>query len=143
MSEFFYGWMKYALFGPELKASDNIRQDFGGIELTDEEAAAYDAPFPDEIFMTGICTLPSMGSLIDQEKSLAAWEALKQFEKPFLTVFGQYDMLVGSEKTQNTLIDNIPGAKGLPHDRIPTGHFIQESQGEEMAKRLINFISGN
>ena len=141
MSEFFHAWMLYALTGPELKASDNLRRDFGEIELSDAEAAAYDAPFPDEIFMTGIRTLPSMGSMINTEASLAAWEKLKQFEKPFLTVFGEYDMLVGSKKTQNTLIDNIPGAKGLPHDRIPAGHFIQESQGEEMATRLIDFMA--
>jgi pimeloyl-ACP methyl ester carboxylesterase len=143
MSEFFHAWMLYALTGPELKASDNLRRDFGGIELTDDEARAYDAPFPDEIFMTGIRTLPSMGSLIDTERSLKDWEALKQFEKPFLTVFGQFDMLVGSEKTQNTLIENVPGAAGLPHDRIPAGHFIQESQGPEMARRLIDFMAKN
>jgi pimeloyl-ACP methyl ester carboxylesterase len=141
MSEFFHAWMLYALTGPELKASNNLRRDFGEIELTDAEAAAYDAPFPDEIFMTGIRTLPSMGSMIDTEASLAAWEALKQFEKPFLTVFGEYDLLVGSKKTQNTLIDNVPGAKDLPHDRIPAGHFIQESQGEEMARRLVDFVA--
>ncbi|MBT3427062.1 MAG: alpha/beta fold hydrolase [Gammaproteobacteria bacterium] len=141
MSEFFQAWMLYALTGPELKASDNLRRDFGGIELTDDEARAYDAPFPDEVFMTGIRTLPSMGSMIDTDKSLAAWEALKQFEKPFLTVFGEYDLLVGSKKTQDALINNVPGAKGLPHDRIPAGHFIQETQGEELARRLVNFMT--
>jgi pimeloyl-ACP methyl ester carboxylesterase len=141
MSEFFRAWMLYALTGPELKASDNLRRDFGGIELTDDEARAYDAPFPDEIFMTGIRTLPSMGSMIDTDKSLAAWEALKQFEKPFLTVFGEYDLLVGSKKIQDALINNVPGAKGLPHDRVPAGHFIQETQGEELARRLVNFMT--
>ena len=84
-----------------------------------------------------------MGSLIDSGRSLEDWELLKQFEKPFLTVFGEFDMLVGSEKTQNTLIKNIPGAVGLPHDRIPAGHFIQESQGPEMASRLIEFMAAN
>ena len=141
MSEFFCAWMLYALTGPELKASDNLRRDFGGIELTDDEARAYDAPFPDEIFMTGIRTLPSMGSMIDTGKSLAAWEALKRFEKPFLTVFGEYDLLVGSKKIQDALINNVAGAKGLPHDRIPAGHFIQETQGEELARRLIHFMA--
>ena len=91
--------------------------------------------------MTGIRTLPSMGALIDQKESLQAWQALQQFKKPFLTIFGAFDKLVGSEKTQRTLIDHIPGAKGQAHDRIPAGHFIQESQGEEMAKRLIEFIA--
>ena len=121
-------------------AYEYLRHDFGGIELTDDEVRAYDAPFPEEIYMTGIRTLPTMGSLIDTERSLSDWQALKQFDKPFLTVFGQFDLLVGSEKTQNALIDNIPGAAGLPHDRIPAGHFIQESQGPEVARRLIEFI---
>ena len=116
---------------------------FGGINLTEDEVRAYDAPFPEEIYMTGIRTLPSMASMIDVDASLAAWDALKQFNKPFLTVFGQYDMLVGSEKVQNTLIDNIPGAKAMPHDRIPAGHFIQESQGEEMATRLVDFVANH
>ena len=97
LSDFFRTWMFYALTGPELKASDNLRQDFGG-ELTDDEARAYDAPFPSEIYMTGIRTLPSMGSMIDAQKSLADWQALQTFDKPFLTVFGQFDILVGSEK---------------------------------------------
>ncbi|MGB2033914.1 MAG: haloalkane dehalogenase [Pseudomonadales bacterium] len=143
MSDFFQGWMTYALTGPELRASDNIRRDFGGIKLTPDEIRAYDAPFPSEIYMTGIRTLPSMASMIDVDASLAAWEALQQFTKPFLTVFGAFDMLVGSEKIQNTLIDNIPGAQGLPHDRIPAGHFIQETQGEVLATRLVAFIADN
>ena len=82
-----------------------------------------------------------MAALVDRETNLAAWEALKQFEKPFLTVFGEGDMLVGSKKVQNTLIENIPGAAGQAHDRIPAGHFIQESQGEEMARRLVAFMA--
>jgi len=141
MSDFFQGWMTYALTGPELRASDNIIRDFGGINLTADEIKAYDAPFPEEIYMTGIRTLPSMASMLDVDASLAAWEALKKYSKPFLTVFGQFDMLVGSEKVQNTLINNIPGAAGLRHDRIPAGHFIQESQGEEVAGRLVEFIA--
>lgn len=141
MSEFFHAWMLYALTGPELKASDNLRRDFGGIELSDDEARAYDAPFPEEIYMTGIRTLPSMGSLINTAQSLSDWAALKQFERPFLTVFGQFDQLVGSEKIQNILIENVPGASGLPHARIPAGHFIQESQGPEMARQLIDFMA--
>jgi len=143
MSDFFQGWMTYALTGPELRASDNIRRDFGGIELTQDEIRAYDAPFPEEIYMTGIRTLPSMASMLDVDASLAAWEALKQFSKPFLTVFGEFDLLVGSRKIQNTLINNIAGAAGMAHDRMPAGHFIQESQGEALAHRLVEFIANH
>jgi haloalkane dehalogenase len=141
MSDFFDAWLHFALTGPDFAPSQNIKTDFGGIELTDDEARAYDAPFPDEIFRCAIRTLPSMGALIDRETNLAAWEALQRFEKPFLTVFGDFDMLVGSRKIQNTLIENIPGAMGQAHDRIPAGHFIQESQGEEVARRLVEFMA--
>jgi pimeloyl-ACP methyl ester carboxylesterase len=30
MSDFFHGWMTYALTGPDFRASDNIMRDFGG-----------------------------------------------------------------------------------------------------------------
>jgi pimeloyl-ACP methyl ester carboxylesterase len=143
MSDFFDAWLHFALTAPDFKPSQNISADFGAIALTDDEARAYDAPFPAEIFRTGVRTLPSMGALVDQEKNLAAWEAIKTFEKPFLTVFGEYDMLVGTRKIQDTLIENIPGAADQAHDRIPAGHFIQESQGEEMAMRLIEFMAVN
>ena len=143
MSDFFQGWMTYALTGPELRASDNVRRDFGGIELTQDEIRAYDAPFPEEIYMTGIRTLPSMASMLDVDASMAAWEALKQFSKPFLTVFGEFDLLVGSRKIQNTLINNIAGAAGMDYDRMPAGHFIQESQGEALANRLVEFIANH
>ena len=107
------------------------------------EIMAYDAPFPSEIYRIGVRTLPSMGALIDEEKSNRGWGLMKQFDKPFLTVFGEQDMLVGTKRLQDKLIDNIPGAKGQAHDRIQAGHFIQESAGEEMAKRVIDFIVAN
>ena len=78
--------------------------------------------------------------LFDLERALAAWEKIKRFDKPFLTVFGEFDPLIGQKKVQDKLIDNIPGAKGQPHDRLPAGHFIQESKGEEVARRLVKFI---
>lgn len=140
MSEFFEAWLQFALTAPDFTPSQNIVNDFG-VELSTEEARAYDAPFPDEIFRCAIRTLPSMMALIDRETNLAAWEELQKFEKPFLTIFGEYDVLVGAEKIQNNLIDHVPGAADQAHDRIPAGHFIQESQGEELAKRIVEFMA--
>jgi haloalkane dehalogenase len=141
MSGFFDAWMHFALTAPDFRPSQNIRADFGGIELSDDEARAYDAPFPADIYRTGVRTLPSMASLVDREANLAAWEALKTFTAPFLTVFGEYDMLVGSPAVQQALVDNVPGARGQAHDRILAGHFIQESQGPELARRLLAFMA--
>ena len=114
-----------------------------GVTLTEGEKAAYDAPFPSDIYRTGPRSLPSMASLANEEAELRAWESIQQFEKPFLTVFGELDPLIGGPQHQSRLIDNIPGAKGQPHDRILAGHFVQESAGEEVAQRLNAFIAAN
>jgi len=142
MSEFFNAWIKFALESPEFKPSQTLAME-PGVKLSEAEIMAYDAPFPSEIYRIGVRTLPSMGALIDEEKNNRAWELMKQFDKPFLTVFGEQDMLVGTKRLQDKLIDDIPGAKGQAHDRIQAGHFIQESAGEEMAKRVIDFIAAN
>ena len=110
--------------------------------LSADEISAYNAPYPDAEYRTAIRALPSMASLLDEERALTAWEQIKKFDKPFLTLFGEFDPLVGSKRIQDKLINNIPGAKGQPHDRLPGGHFIQESLGEEMGKRLVKFIEG-
>jgi haloalkane dehalogenase len=81
-----------------------------------------------------------MASLLDEERALAAWEKIRRFDKPFLTLFGEFDVIIGHKRLQDKLINNIPGAKGQPHDRLPGGHFIQESLGEQMGRRLVSFI---
>ncbi len=139
MSEFFQNWMEYALTMPDFKPSENLITD-AGVSLTADEASAYDAPYPSAEYRTAIRALPSMASLIDEERALAAWKKISKFDKPFLTLFGEFDPLVGSKRIQDKLTNHIPGAKGQPHDRLPGGHFIQESLGEEMAKRLVQFI---
>jgi haloalkane dehalogenase len=83
-----------------------------------------------------------MASQVDEERALAAWKKICTFEKPFLTLFGEFDIIIGHERLQDTLIESIPGAQGQPHDRLPAGHFIQESLGEDMARRLVDFIQG-
>ena len=142
MSAFFNAWMRFALVSPDFKPSQNFAVE-PGVTLTEGEKAAYDAPFPSDIYRTGPRSLPSMASLANEEAELRAWESIQQFEKPFLTVFGELDPLIGGPQHQSRLIDNIPGAKGQPHDRILAGHFVQESAGEEVAQRLNAFIAAN
>ena len=139
MSDFFEAWMKFALIAPEFLPSQTLVVD-AGIKLTPDEITAYDAPFPALIYKTAIRALPSMASLIDEERHLAAWEKIKTFKKPFLTIFGDFDVIIGHKRLQDKLIDNIPGAKGQPHDRLPAGHFIQDSLGQKMAERLVAFM---
>lgn len=64
----------------------------------------------------------------------AACQALGRFQKPFLTVFGELDPILGNADTvpQN----HVPGAKGQLHARLRAGHFLQEDQGAEWARRV-------
>jgi haloalkane dehalogenase len=99
--------------------------------LTAPEKAAYDAPFPDERYKAGVRQFPLLVPVTDKHASVAeckaAWQVLSQFDKPFLTAFGDSDPITrGGERI---LQERIPGAKGQPHTTIAqAGHFLQEDQ---------------
>jgi haloalkane dehalogenase len=109
--------------------------------LSDGAIAAYDAPFPSRKYKAGARAFPPLVPISDQDpavpKNREAWEGLGRFKKPFLCVFGRNDPVLG--KLDRILIDHVPGAKDQPHDRIKGGHFIQEDQGEELARRLVEW----
>ena len=103
----------------------------------------YDAPFPSRKYKAGARAFPPLVPIKPNDPAvptnLKAWEGLGRFEKPFLCVFGRNDAILG--RLDTVLIDHIPGAKDQPHERIKGGHFIQEDQGEELARRLIAWAS--
>jgi haloalkane dehalogenase len=105
--------------------------------------AAYNAPYPDDSYKAGarifpmlVVTDPDMPSAAENR---AAWGVLETFDKPFLTLFGDKDMVtLGTEKI---LQARIPGAKGQPHRLIENaGHFLQEDAGEEIAQELVRWM---
>lgn len=113
--------------------------------LPAEVIAAYDAPFPDESYQAGAREFPLLvPNTPDNPASAAnrqAWQALTQWQKPFLTAFSDGDPVTqGGEKLLQRL---IPGAQGQPHTTIhDAGHFLQEDQGEALAQIVINFVKG-
>ena len=68
----------------------------------------------------------------------AAWERLGQWEKPFLTLFGRRDPILG--KADGPLQDHVPGAQGQPHARLDGSHFVQEDVGIEIAERTLAWM---
>ena len=64
-------------------------------ELSADEVAAYDAPFPDASYKGGACQFPTLVPItpdhgsVDENK--AAWVVLTQFDKPFVTAFSDAD----------------------------------------------------
>jgi len=104
---------------------------------------AYAAPFPSFIYMAGPRTLPSMNAGITGQ-TLKAIDGLKKFKKPFLSLIGLQDKLLGTPRIQNRWIKIVPGAKGQDHEQFKeANHFIQEDIGEKMADRMHKFILKN
>jgi len=111
--------------------------------LSPEARAAYDAPFPTERHKAGARVFPSLVPTRPDDPASAAnrraWEALREWKKPFLTLFGKNDPITrGAEKR---LQSRIPGASAQPHAMLRgAGHFLQEDVGPELADRLVAWM---
>ena len=111
--------------------------------LNDEIKRGYDAPFPSFIYNAGPRTLPAMSAgILGQTQK--AWDNLKNFEKPFLSIIGTKDRLLGRRSLQKKWVNHVAGAKGQNHEQYGNAnHFIQEDIGAILAERMHQFIQQN
>ncbi|WP_246083533.1 haloalkane dehalogenase [Nonomuraea diastatica] len=105
--------------------------------------AAYDAPFPDEPYLTGIRQFPLLIPISPQDEYTpalrAAWAVLEGLELPFLCAFSDQDNVTRGD--HSALSGRIPGAKGRAHPTITgAGHFLQEDAGAALATAVDDFI---
>jgi haloalkane dehalogenase len=111
-------------------------------KLSPEVIAAYDAPFPTRAHTTGARVFPRLVPITESDPAIpanrAAWDALGQWNKPFLTLFGKNDPILG--RSDAPLQAQVPGAKGQPHERFWGGHFVQEDRGEYLAERIVHWL---
>lgn len=144
MGEAFLAWRQFSLNADEFNVGQIVQ---GGCKtaLPEEVVAAYDAPFPDDSFKEGARVFPSLVPVAPDDPSAEpnrqAWEVLQRFDRPFLTAFSDGDPITrGGDSVFHKL---IPGAKGQPHTTIEgAGHFLQEDRGEELARVVVDLISG-
>jgi haloalkane dehalogenase len=139
----FRAWQKYSQEVPDFEVGKLVN---GGCatQLSPDEIAAYDAPFPDDTFKAGARIFPSLYPDGDDHPSnisnKKAWEVLRRWEKPFLTAFSDGDPITGGGHT--VFQRDIPGAQGKPHTTIVGGgHFLQEDKGEEFATVVNDFVA--
>jgi pimeloyl-ACP methyl ester carboxylesterase len=139
--DYFGSWMEYAMKADSFHASE-VLEAMTWFPLSEAEEAAYDAPFPSRIYMAGIRKFPSIANELGGQTA-AAVAGLAGFEKPFITIWASNDAgNLGRCETQRYLIDLVPGAKGQAHTRLPeASHFLQDDQGEEIARRLLDFYA--
>lgn len=114
--------------------------------VTDEVAAAYDAPFPDESFKAGPRQLPVLIPLTMTDPAAAlgrrVWDELSRWDRPLLTAFSDGDP--ASSGWDRVFQARVPGAAGRRHHTIEgAGHFLQEDRGEELGAVVADFIESN
>jgi haloalkane dehalogenase len=136
----FYVWRAFARYSPVLPAGRIVAA--GTVRRVRAKArAGYDAPFPNKTFQAGARAFPQLVPTSPDDPAVpanrAAWDALGKWEKPFLTIFGQRDPILG--RADRPLIKHVPGAAGQPHARIRASHFIQEDSGPELAQRILSW----
>ncbi len=140
----FQAWTLYCLTAPMVDIKSILKLSFSrNFKKSKQVLDAYVSPFPSFIYMAGPRTLPSMNAGIIGQ-TLKAIEGLKKFKKPFLSLIGLQDKLLGTPRIQNRFIKMVPGAKGQDHEQFKeANHFIQEDIGEIMADRMHKFIIKN
>lgn len=111
--------------------------------LPPEVLAGYDAPFPDNDFMTAARAMPGLVpiSLDDpaSEANRSAWAVLGKLEIPALVAFSDGDPITGPMGP--ILRRHLPGAQGRDHPVLAgAGHFIQEDAGPELAAHIVSFV---
>lgn len=138
----FHVWRQLALRTPVFPAGRIVAVG-SRRRLTRAERAAYDAPFPSSRYQAGARRFPALVPASPDDPAAPAnrqaWEVLGRWEKPFLTLFGAGDPILG--KADGPLQRHVPGATGQPHDRLPGGHFVQEDQGVEIARRMLAWMT--
>ena len=135
-------WRGFALHSPVLPVGRIV--DLGSRRRLDRaERAAYDAPFPTAAHKAGARAFPALVPTSPDDPAVpanrAAWEALGRWEKPFLTLFGRRDPILG--KADGLLQRQVPGAAGQPHARLDGSHFVQEDAGPEIARRTVAWMA--
>jgi haloalkane dehalogenase len=145
-TKFLEDWIAFSQSVDELPVGALLQ---GGTtrELSAGEIAAYEAPFPDGSYQAAPKRFPLLIPVQPDNPGVptmvATWEYLANWQKPFLTVFGDRDPIAFAPGAHLQFQRRIPGAQGQPHVVLEgSNHFIQEDAPDELVAILDSFIRG-
>lgn len=136
----FLYWRKYCAKNPKFAIGDVMRVTARDA-LSEAQIEAYETPFPDQSYMAGARKFPSLVPIFANEPEVienkAAWQVLKQFDKPFMCAFSDNDpVTAGGDKR---FLDVVPGCRGVKHRTVTgAGHFLQEEQPEQCVQAILD-----
>ena len=141
-SDAFMAWQKFSQTSPTFDIGFLINA-ATVTELSAEEVAAYDAPFPDDTYKAGARIFPSLvpTTVDDPERqaNLEAWKVLEAWDKPFVCCFSDRDPVTAGGDA--AFLKRVPGTQGQPHITTTNAHhFFQEDAADQLAQLLIDVI---
>ena len=142
MTDGFKAWLTFSQSVPQMPIGMLIN---GGTvrDLSPDEVAAYDAPYPDESYKEGARQFPALVPVTPEHASVAenleAWKVLECFERPLITAFSDSDPITkGGEAVFQA---RVPGAQGQPHVTLHGGHFLQEDSPDAIVEVISDLIT--
>jgi pimeloyl-ACP methyl ester carboxylesterase len=137
LSDGFLDWRAWLRSNPDMSAGRLLKRTCP--HLSEEEAAAYDAPFPDITYKAGVRRFPDM--VPDRPDSPGAalsrrareWLRSK-WSGPVFMAIGMTDPVLGPP-AMYALRNDIRGCPE-PYEHSEAGHFVQE-WGEEIARQAL------
>ena len=133
----FTKWMAYSYYAEDMDIVGIIRN-FGNIGLSEEEAYAYEAPYPSGLYKAGAHVWPYLIPTQLTENEQLWKDVYEKWDKPFLVAFG--------EKERITLPMKDDFLNRIPNPTVITlggaSHFVQEEVGPELAQIISDFING-
>ncbi|MEC8522140.1 MAG: haloalkane dehalogenase [Actinomycetota bacterium] len=143
LTEAFMAWQRYSKTSPDFEIGRIINAATVR-ELSADEIAAYDAPFPDDSYKAGARIFPSLVPTAPDDPTAsanrAAWEIFQRWEKPFLCCFSDRDPV--SRGGDGAFLSRVPGTAGQPHETIENAHhFVQEDSPNDLARIILQAIA--
>ena len=138
LGEVFANWVEFVRSTPDLSPEMLIKQ--SEPYLTDAEAAAYDAPFPDGSYKAGVRAFPPLVMVHPDMEGVAESKAAADFWRTEWS--GQSFMAISDGDPFTDLIEEMMALhtqiRGCPEPmRVQgAGHYVQE-QGETVARAAL------
>jgi haloalkane dehalogenase len=141
VSEAFERWRQFSQNDPEFDCGIIVNQ-FGRGSLSEDEIAAYRAPFPSNDYKEGARQFPILVPTSPDdpasEENRRAWSVLMAWEKPALMCFSDKDPITNG--ADRPFLKLVPGTRNQPHITLKGSHFIQEEDGETWARAVVEWI---
>ena len=133
----FDAWKAYVASNPDFRIGTLMKRSVAG--LTDAEAAAYDAPFPDERYRAGVRRFPALVPVdpgmdgVEISQRAARFFRERWAGQSFMAI-GMQDPVLGAP-VMHALASVIRGCPP-PLELPQAGHFVQE-HGEDVARAAL------